>query len=74
MFAQHDAPPAGGARPTTTWLPGEIVADDHALAVDPDARGPALVEVGLYDPVTLGRLPLLAGKDRVVLLETELGR
>ncbi len=73
MLAQHDAPPDGGARPTTTWLPGEVVADPHPLVV-PAARGRARLLVGLYDPRTLARLPLADGADAVVLFDGELGQ
>jgi hypothetical protein len=50
--AQVDQVPAGGARPTTGWLPGEVIADAYAL---PLAAARAL-EVGLYDPATGERL------------------
>jgi hypothetical protein len=39
----NDAPPE---RPTTGWLPGEVIADTHPLAVG------GHFEVGLYDPIT----------------------
>ncbi len=45
-FAGHDAPPN---RPTTSWLPGEIISDTHPLAVGNH------FEVGLYDPLTGAR-------------------
>jgi hypothetical protein len=45
ILAQSDALPAGGARPTTGWLPGEIIADAHALAL----AGAGRLEIGLYD-------------------------
>jgi hypothetical protein len=42
-FTGHDAPPD---RPTTSWLPGEIISDTHPLAVGNH------FEVGLYNPQT----------------------
>ncbi len=39
----NDAPPA---RPTTGWLPGEVIVDQHPIAVG------GHFEVGLYDPRT----------------------
>ena len=73
---QDDRPPASGALPTTGWLPGEYVADEHQVRISAEAApGPHLLEVGLYDPATGERLPLLdeQGKvigDRVLLEET----
>jgi len=59
--AQHDGPPAGGARPTTGWLPGEYILDVHTLTVQTPPRGqPALgyaLVAALYDPSTGTRLP-----------------
>ncbi len=50
LVAQHDGPPARGARPTDRWLAGEIVADPHDIPVD-DATAAQIVSlaVGLYD-------------------------
>jgi len=49
--AQHDGPPAEGARPTSGWRPGEVIADRHALAVPVDlAPGRYALIAALYDP------------------------
>lgn len=49
IHAGSDAQPAGWTRPTTTWLPGEIVADTHTLTVNRDAPpGIYEMEIGLY--------------------------
>jgi hypothetical protein len=53
-------------------VPGEIVVDEYALVIYADAgAGRAVIEVGLYDPSTLVRLPVLdptgATGDRVLL-------
>jgi len=70
---QHDAVPANWTRPTTGWLAGEIITDPHSLILESDTPpGEYLLQVGLYDPETNIRLPLLnaAGQaidDRVVL-------
>ena len=57
IYAQHDSPPAGGARPTTGWLAGEVVTDRHALTLKPDTpAGEYVLEIGLYDPMTERRL------------------
>ena len=57
IVAQSDAAPAGWTRPTTGWLPGEVVLDTHTLTLPstlPD--GPLALRVGLYDPDTGARL------------------
>lgn len=61
VAAQSDSAPAGGSRPTTGWLPGEIIADAHTLARPADfSPGAYRLIVGLYNPVSGARLPLLA--------------
>lgn len=64
----HDSPPAGGSRPTTSWLAGEYIVDEHALTLeDATYRGPARIEIGLYDPDTGQRVLLSGGADHLVL-------
>ena len=62
LVAQHDGHPAGGLRPTTTWLEDEIVADNHGLLI-PDGTVPGVYELvaGMYLPSTGERLPVLNG-------------
>ena len=74
---QKDSMPCGGACPTTGWLEGEVIVDRYEIAVDPDApAGEYQIEVGMYDPQTLRRLPAFdeAGKrladDRILLGRT----
>lgn len=73
VFGQHDGAPAAGARPTSSWQQGEVIADRHSITVRPDApAGAYRLEVGLYDPVTNRRLPVTdatgtAAGDRVLL-------
>lgn len=56
LIAQSDAEPAGGYG-TDRWLPGEVVVDQHRIALPPDAGGQTLrVLVGLYEPVGGQRL------------------
>ncbi|MBI4300049.1 MAG: glycosyltransferase family 39 protein, partial [Chloroflexi bacterium] len=60
VWAQHDSPPAGNTRPTNTWNPGDMVEDRHGLQVPPGTPpGEYQVEVGVYDPATGVRLPVL---------------
>jgi hypothetical protein len=77
IWAQQDGIPVSGARPTTGWVPGEVIRDEVQLAVDPQAPpGDYVIEVGLYDagdPALL-RLAVLdeAGQptdDKVLLAE-----
>jgi hypothetical protein len=58
VWAQSDSPPAGGARPTTGWLAGEYIVDEHALDLPDDLPADVYtLYVGLYDPQTNIRAP-----------------
>jgi hypothetical protein len=60
LVAQHDDPPASGYAPTSGWRPGQIVYDDHPVAVPTNAPvGLRAIQVGLYLPSTGQRAPLL---------------
>jgi hypothetical protein len=64
----HDAEPAGGARPTTGWVPGEYVADPHEVLIPADlAPGEYVVEVGVYDAGVpkMPRLSILGDEGQV---------
>jgi len=66
LIAQHDGWPALGAKPTNTWVAGEIVADAHPLGGIP--AGTYQLRIGLYDAA--GRLPLYmdnAARDAVTI-------
>ena len=63
VLAQHDGEPADWARPTTGWIPGEIVLDPHVLNIPPAApAGQYRLLVGMYHPLTMTRLAV-DGKD-----------
>jgi hypothetical protein len=66
IYAGSDAMPADWTKPTSSWLPGEIIIDTHRLIVDvntpPDIYE---VEVGLYLNPEDGTFPRL----RVVTLD-----
>ena len=85
---QHDGAPGtrdakgvcGGPRPTTAWMPGEVVVDRRVIQVAPDAPpGDYPLLVGLYDYETLERLEIIdemgnpAG-NRVELATVRVGR
>ncbi|MEW5720180.1 MAG: hypothetical protein AB1817_16255, partial [Chloroflexota bacterium] len=74
VWAQMDSEPAGGSRATTTWRVGETIDDRYGLLIPPDIPpGDYLIEIGMYDPATLARVPAFDenGKrledDRVIL-------
>src|SRR5690606_2251876 len=75
LWGQADNEPAANTRPTTTWRGAEVIVDEYAIPVAPDAPpGSCRIEVGLYDPVTGQRLPLLGedgmpAADHVILTE-----
>jgi hypothetical protein len=67
LWGQQDNEPVNGTRPTSTWRTGEVIVDRYAIALD--ARAPSgayAIEVGLYDPATLERLPVLDRQGQVV--------
>jgi hypothetical protein len=72
IIAQHDGPPAGGARPVVEWSPGETIVDVHQMAFVEgyrDYAGPATLVVGLYNPeATYERVVTNVGGDYVTLV------
>ena len=63
---QADSPPASGAYPTSVWDAGEFIADSHAITLPPDLpAGEYSMAIGLYDPLTGQRLPILDESDQV---------
>ena len=59
VWGQQDNAPVAGTYPTTAWLPGEVIVDEYALRLKPDAPpGTYTLAVGLYDPETGIRLPI----------------
>jgi hypothetical protein len=72
VVAQVDLQPQGGSAPTTTWLPGEIVADSYKLPLPADLPpGDYRLITGMYDPATGERLPVTSGGDFVPLGEVK---
>jgi 4-amino-4-deoxy-L-arabinose transferase-like glycosyltransferase len=61
LVGQHDGPPTEGARPTPGWISGEFIVDRHAMVFREAYAGPARVAVGLYDPITMERVPIEGG-------------
>lgn len=58
ILTQQDQFPANGARPTTGWVPGEIVRDMYTLTIPAgSSAGLYQIVVGLYDAHSGSRLP-----------------
>ena len=71
--AQVDAIPVNGTRPTTSWLPGEIVTDIYTIKLPTDlpAEQYRLV-AGLYQELDNIRLKLPNGNDHIELTTIDL--
>lgn len=76
IFGQRDQVPGDGKFPTTSWVPGEYLADTHVIPVKsgtpPDDYW---IEVGFYNPLDGMRLPVTDANgqplgDRLLLSET----
>ena len=64
---QHDSVPGNGAFPTTGWIDGEYLRDEHTFTIDTDAAsGEHIVEVGLYEPVGGRRLSVVGASGEVL--------
>jgi len=78
IVAQHDSIPGGGVLPTTGWAEGEVVTDAHQIPIPREApTGIYALTVGIYDPVTGVRLPVLDETghslgDRIALADLEI--
>jgi hypothetical protein len=77
MWAQHDGDPVEGFTPTTRWLPGEVIADRHALYIPPEApAGTYKLFTGMYEWETVRNLSILtpdaaSPNNRIFLGEVE---
>jgi hypothetical protein len=68
IVSQSDGIPAGWSRPTTGWVAGEYIIDEHTLAIPPDGPvGAYTLVTGLYDPGSGTRLIGPDGTDAVAL-------
>jgi hypothetical protein len=60
-WGQWDNQPQRGAMPTTRWIPGQVVADPYQIPLSEEAvAGPLSLRVGMYDLLTMTRLPVFA--------------
>jgi len=71
--AQVDAVPVNGARPTTSWLPREIITDVYTLQLPTDLpAGRYRLVAGLYQELNSTRMKLANGNDFVELTTLEI--
>ncbi|MGH2520161.1 MAG: hypothetical protein ACRDF8_10185, partial [Chloroflexota bacterium] len=70
--AQHDGWPAAGAKPTSTWQPGQTITDRHGLLTDTTlSPGTYRLEVGLYGPSGV-RLRLPSGATSTIIGQVQI--
>ena len=62
MRGQTDGKPASGARPTTTWQPGEQIIDTYRIPILADSpAGSVPLRIGMYDLATMTRAEIRTG-------------
>jgi hypothetical protein len=66
IVTQVDREPQAGAAPTTSWLAGEIVTDKIEIPMSEAAATTRSIVIGLYEPATGKRLPVLNSAGVVV--------
>jgi 4-amino-4-deoxy-L-arabinose transferase-like glycosyltransferase len=75
IWAQHDSQPQDGQYPTSQWIEGEVIVDEHELTLADDIPpGEYRIEVGMYDWASGERLQVSENGQWVpenrVILET----
>jgi hypothetical protein len=61
IWGQQDQEPRNAERPTTSWRPGETIADDYLIPIQADTPpGRYTIQLGLYLPLEGQRLPAFA--------------
>lgn len=76
IWGQKDGVPGDWSLPTTGWIEGEYIVDEYEIPIREDAPlGEYLIEIGMYDALTSGRLPIYDQEgnqigDRLLLEET----
>lgn len=79
IWGQKDDIPGQGALPTTGWVKGEVVVDEYEIVISEGAPGGTYrLKIGMYDPLTEERLPIVGegGQvegDGVLLGEMQIG-
>jgi len=67
VWAQRDAEPLDGLRPTGTWRRGELLRDPYSLLIPADAPSGLVIEAGLYRVDSGERFRSAEGGDRVIV-------
>jgi hypothetical protein len=66
-WGQWDNQPQRGQAPTTSWVPGQVIADPYQIPLSDDTpAGPLILHIGMYDLQTMTRLPVL-DKDGTII-------
>jgi uncharacterized membrane protein len=70
MGGQWDSVPGDGLLPTTSWLEGEVIADEYQVPIKVGAPpGEYVIQIGMYEASTGERLEVRETLDDRVLLE-----
>jgi hypothetical protein len=65
IIAQSDKVPVDWLRPTNGWRSGEVLQDEHLLELLEELpAGDYHLYVGLYDPESAQRLPIIFGDEQ----------
>jgi hypothetical protein len=60
IWGQRDGIPGRGTLPTTGWVKGEVVVDEYEIVINEGTPGGKYrLKVGMYDPLTGERLPVV---------------
>jgi hypothetical protein len=72
VWAQIDEMPAGPALPTSHWQAGQLVSYRHEIPLPATMpAGVYTLEIGLYDPATMDRLPVNFSDKGIVLAQVK---
>lgn len=70
LVGQHDGMPSCDTKPTTGWVPGQIIVDPHLIPVPEDVSvGKLQVVTGLYNLITQERLQTPNNNDSLIKLQ-----
>jgi len=73
ILTQRDVQPRDGTHPTSAWVTDEWVGDPHELSIPSDAPADIYwLEVGMYSPATMQRLPVVDPGEATVLQDSVL--
>ena len=68
--AQMDTAPECAANPTTRWEAGQIIPDPHIVDLTGDYSGEVVINAGMYNLLTLDRLPAPNNPHNLISLQT----